>query len=70
VFVSRVSDLADRLDEIVAELDELAFDRLQDAVASGATRRPASDKTLTQARRSVEKAARLLRDLAADELTA
>ena len=65
--MSRVGDLAGHLDEIVAELDELAFDRLQDAVASGATRRPASDKTLTQARRAVEKAAGLLHGLEAGD---
>ena len=59
--MSRYDDLADRLEAIGAELDELSFDVLQQAVAEGATQRPAVDKTLTQARRAVEKAAQLLR---------
>jgi hypothetical protein len=62
--MTRYQHLADRLEEIVGELDELAFDLLQQAVADGATQRPPEDRTLTQARRSVEKAAVLLRRLA------
>jgi hypothetical protein len=56
-------DLAERLEAIGAELDEVSFDLLQQAVADGATQRPAADRTLTQARRAVEKAAHLLRRL-------
>jgi hypothetical protein len=59
----RLDDLADRLEAIVGELDELSFDLLQQAVADGATQRPAADRPLTQARRAVEKAAALLRQL-------
>ena len=59
--MSRYEDLAERLEAIVAELDELSFDLLQQAVADGATQRPAADRSLTQARRAVEKAAVLLR---------
>jgi hypothetical protein len=59
----RFDDLADRLEAIVGELDELSFDLLQQAVADGATQRPAADRSLTQARRAVEKAATLLRQL-------
>ncbi|MEM8621418.1 MAG: hypothetical protein AAGF73_17035 [Actinomycetota bacterium] len=55
--------LADRLESIVADIDELAFERLQEAVADGATTRPASDKRLMQARRAAEKAAAVLRRL-------
>ena len=33
------------------------------AAAAGQTTRPASDKTITQARRAIEKAAHLLRSL-------
>lgn len=62
-------ELADRLDAVVADLDELSFVVLQDAVASGARQRPAADKTLAQARRAAEKAARLIRDLAEEERT-
>ena len=63
--MTRYEDLAERLEEIGAELDELSFDLLQQAVADGATQRPAADRTLTQARRAVEKATGLLRQLQA-----
>ncbi|MEM9515636.1 MAG: hypothetical protein AAGA42_12340 [Actinomycetota bacterium] len=56
--------LADRLDVLVADIDELAFEQLQEAVADGATMRPSSDKRLMQARRAAEKAAVILRRLA------
>lgn len=52
--------LADRLDAVVDELDELMFDQLREAAAAQAGR-PADDKRLTQARRAIEKASRLLR---------
>ena len=55
--------LADRLESIVEDLDELAFDRLREAVADGATSRPQSDKELSKARRAAEKAAHILRNL-------
>jgi hypothetical protein len=63
--MTRYEDLAERLEAIGAELDELSFDLLQQAVADGATQRPTVDRTLTQARRAVEKAAGLLRQLQA-----
>jgi hypothetical protein len=63
--MSRYEELVERLEAIGNELDELAFDLLQQAVADGATERPAADRTLTQARRAVEKAAGLLRQLEA-----
>ena len=59
--MSRYEELADRLDAIVAELDELAYDQLSEAVHDGATARPDVDKQLVQARRAVEKAAHVLR---------
>jgi hypothetical protein len=61
--VSDLGSLADRLESIVADLDEVAFDRLREAVADGATTRPADDKELVKARRAVEKAAHILRRL-------
>jgi hypothetical protein len=61
--VTDFGSLADRLDTLVADLDELAFDRLREAVAQGAISRPTSDKELTKARRAVEKAAHILRNL-------
>lgn len=61
--MSDVERLAERLEQIVADLDELAFDRLREAAADGATERPASDRELAKARRAVEKAAHLLRNI-------
>jgi hypothetical protein len=61
--VSRYAELAARLRDIAGELDEVALDVLTAAVADGATARPPEDKPLTQARRSVEKAAALLESL-------
>ncbi|MEO6653637.1 MAG: hypothetical protein ABIP17_13375 [Ilumatobacteraceae bacterium] len=61
--MSTYGSLADRLESILADLDELAFDQLREAVADGATSRPRSDKELAKVRRSVEKAARLLQAL-------
>lgn len=58
----RYEHLADRLETIVADLDEIAFDELRAAAADGATRRPDSDKRLTSARRAIEKAIHLLRE--------
>ena len=58
-----VGPLVERLRSIMEDLDELAFDRLREAVADGATSRPASDKELARARRSVEKAVRVLESL-------
>ena len=55
--------LVDRLESIGAELDDLAFDRLREAVAEGELSRPADDKKLMQARRAIEKAAGILRQL-------
>ena len=52
---------ADRLDAIAEELDETMFDQLREASAAK-TGRPADDKRLTQARRAIEKASRLLRE--------
>ena len=61
--MSSIESLADRLETIVADLDELTFDRLREAMADGATERPKADRELTKARRAVEKAAHILRHL-------
>lgn len=58
--MSSYTDLAERLRQILDDLDELAFDQLREAVADGATSRPTSDRELAKARRSVEKAAGVL----------
>ena len=52
--------LADRLDAVAEELDETMFDQLREASAARGGR-PVDDKRLTQARRAIEKASRLLR---------
>lgn len=51
--MSSPADLAERLQGIADDLDELIFDRLRE-------RRTDTDKQLTQARRAVEKAIHLL----------
>lgn len=61
--MSDLGRIADRLDAIVEELDEIAFDRLREAAGSGAGGRPADDKEITKARRAVEKASAVLRAL-------
>lgn len=55
--------LIERLESIAADLDEIAFDRLREAVADGEISRPAADNKLMQARRAIEKAAGVLRQL-------
>ncbi len=61
--MSEFGSLADRLESIVEDLDELALSKLREAVADGATQRPQTDKELTKARRAAEKAAHILRVL-------
>lgn len=56
-------DLIARLESVAADLDEIAFDRLREAVADGDVLRPPDDKRLMQARRAIEKAAGVLRQL-------
>lgn len=60
------SAFADRLEQLAADLDDFAFDRLREAVADGETRRPPEDKKLMQARRAIEKATNVLRQLDGD----
>lgn len=55
--------LVNRIETIAADLDEMAFDQLREAVADGEVTRPANDKKLMQARRALEKAAGILRQL-------
>ena len=54
--MSRTDDLAERLQSVADDLDELIFDLLREHDTS-------ADKRLTQARRAVEKAIHLLRGL-------
>jgi len=55
--------LADRLAAVGADIDDMAFDALREAVADGEIQRPVDDKKLMQARRAIEKAATILRQL-------
>ena len=59
----RFASLAERLDAISEEIAETALSELKSAVRRGEQKRPATERTLTQARRAVEKAAHLLRNL-------
>ena len=58
--------LADRIEAITADLDELMFDALREAAAARSGR-PADDKRLMQARRALDKAAHLLRGTTIDD---
>lgn len=60
-----VDNLADRLRAISEEIADLAIDTLRDSLRRGESTRPASERTLTQARRAVEKAEHLLRSIEA-----
>lgn len=55
----RLVEIAAQLDSIAASLDELSFDVLREA-SERRTGRPDIDRVISQARRAVEKAARLL----------
>lgn len=55
--------LAERLDAISEEIAETALNELKSAVRRGEQKRPAVERTLTQARRAIDKAAHLLRTL-------
>lgn len=59
-------DVADRLEAIVADLDERSFDLLREAAAARGGR-PADDKRIMQARRAIEKAIHVLRATGADQ---
>ena len=62
-YTELIAGLVERLESVAADIDELAFDRLREAVANGEVSRPADDKRLMQARRAIEKAAGVLRQL-------
>ena len=62
---ARAETIAERLRDIGEQLDDLALSVLREAAESG-SERPVADKRLTQARRSVEKAAYVLESLSSD----
>jgi hypothetical protein len=57
----RWEELAARLDAISEDLGDLSIESVREALASGAGTRPDADRVLARARRSVDKAAHLLR---------
>jgi hypothetical protein len=59
--LDRLEAVAARLDAVVEELDDLAFEALREASAEGNRDRPVVDKRLTQARRAAERASHLVR---------
>ena len=56
-----LDDIRGRLEAVADELTDLAIEALRDAIDAGEQRRPAEERRLTQARRSVERAVALLR---------
>ncbi|MFM7488955.1 MAG: hypothetical protein ACKO36_01285 [Actinomycetota bacterium] len=55
----RLTEIAAQLESISASLDEISFDVLREA-SERKSSRPDIDRTITQARRAIEKASRLL----------
>ena len=55
----RLNDIASRLRDVASSLDDVMFDVLREA-SRRREGRPAIDKTLSQARRAIDKAAHLL----------
>jgi hypothetical protein len=56
-------EIVSQLESISETLGERTFDLLREAVASGSGQRPAEEKTITQARRAIDKAIHLLSGL-------
>lgn len=56
-----VEELVQRLDQLNEDLAELAMTRLRESIDAGGVKLPVDEKFITRARRSVEKAAALLR---------
>ena len=54
-------DISERLAVIAEEIADLAMESLRDSIEAGETKLSDEEKRLTRARRSVEKAAYLLR---------
>lgn len=53
-------DIRRRLDEIAAELADLAIERLRESIDAGGAELPVDERRLTRARRAVEKASAIL----------
>lgn len=55
-------DIRERLELIAEELADLGMQRLRESIDAGGTELPVDEKRLARARRSVEKAAYILRE--------
>ena len=62
-----IEELCQRLDQLSEDLADLAMRHLRDNIDAGGHELPVDEKLITRARRSVEKAAGLLRSTAGDE---
>ncbi len=67
--MSDLDDLADRLDAIAEEIAEASISELKAALRRGEHKRPQLERTLSQAKRSIDKAAHLLRRAATGDDT-
>lgn len=59
--MDRIKEMVERLEGLSEELADESLETLRAAHAAGETRRPERERVISQARRSVEKAAALLR---------
>ena len=57
----RLAEMADRLSDIVAELDDLGYEQLQAAATGGDRRHLETERRLARARRAVGRAVAALR---------
>ncbi len=55
-------DIRERLEAIAEELADLGMQRLRESIDAGGSELPVDEKRLARARRSVEKAAYILRE--------
>lgn len=56
----QIASIATDLESLSERLGEISIQLLREAVEAGETKRPANERTVSQARRAVDKAARLL----------
>lgn len=59
--MDRIEEIAAELERLSGELNDLAMSILAEAIDAGATQRPQLEKTVSQARRTVDKAVHQLR---------
>jgi len=60
--LGELDDICARLEAIAEELADMAMVRLRESINSGDSRSSSDERVLTRARRSVEKAAAVLRE--------